>query len=89
MGFKRALLVAINPSLQAALGTLGRELLVLGSGCQQVDVAELVNPCKAGRSSSQRTSDLKDKIARWHPAEWKKGTESKDSITGKYMQDFL
>lgn len=33
--------------------------------------------------------NCQEEKARWHPAEWKKGTESKDSISGKDVQDFL
>ena len=31
--------------------------------------------------------NCQEEKARWHPAEWKKGTESKDSITGKFYYE--
>ena len=31
--------------------------------------------------------NCQEEKARWHPAEWKKGTESKDSITGKFYEE--
>ena len=33
--------------------------------------------------------NCQEEKARWLPAEWKKWTESKDSITGKFLWDFF